>query len=126
MGFAVFGEGGLLEQIMAQAQHSAHNPRQWGVVELIVFTLVIQLGVEFYNHILPRFFLKLSNLPARGKHLDLLDRTDLLYITLSRIAIIFMFFHYVQFMASSSNVMWRMSQVDDRLRSRLADELSPH
>jgi len=101
----------ILPLIIARASHSMLHPRDWGAVELLVLGILTQIGLEFYRHGVPCAFSKWAHLPARGKHLDALERRDRQFVAFSQVAIVLMTFHYLQFMASSPNVPWRLDEV---------------
>ena len=109
----VFSER-VLPLIIARASHSALQPFEWGAVEFVILGVITQLGLEFYRSGVPSIFAGWKHLPARGKHLDVLAERDKQFIVVSRLAVIVMSFHYLQFMASSQNVLWRLEQVHSR------------
>ena len=95
---------------VARASQAVLHPQQWGAVELVAIGGVVQAGLEFYRHGVPAAFASWPQLPARGKPLDVLAGKDRLFIAFSQVAIIVMTFHYLQFMASSPNVLWMPEQ----------------
>jgi len=103
----------LLPLTIARASHSVLHPLDWGGVELLVIGLFTQIGLEFYRSGVPRVFARTSakDLAARGKPLEVLARIDRQYIAFSQCAIVIMSFHYLQFMASSPNVLWKPEQM---------------
>lgn len=96
--------------MIARASHAMLHPQEWGVVELLVLGLGTQIGLEFYRHGVPRVFSTWEQLPARAKHLDVLAQHDRQYIAVSQVLIVIMTFHYLQFMAGSPNVLWKLDQ----------------
>jgi len=97
--------------MIARASHSVMHPLDWGVLELAVLGVLTQVGLEFYRHGVPQVFASWTHLPARGKPLDVLARRDRQFIACSQIAIVVMTFHYLQYMASSPFVPWRLDQL---------------
>ena len=97
--------------VIARASQSVLEPLAWGVMELIVIGVLAQVGLEFYRHGIPLLFASGEKLPARGRPLEVLADIDRTFIGFSRVAVIIMTFHYLQFMASSPNVLWRLEQV---------------
>ena len=100
----------VLPLVIARATHSVFHPLDWGALELIVLGGATQIGLEFYRHGVPYAFSSWDKLPARGKPLDVLARRDRQYIAFSQLAIVVMTFHYLQFMATSANVLWKLEQ----------------
>jgi len=101
----------VLPLLIARASHSVLHPLEWGAVELVVLGVLTQIGLEFYRHGVPIAFSSWENLPARGKPLEELATRDRQFIGFSQVAIVLMTFHYLQFMAVSPNVLWRLDQV---------------
>lgn len=100
----------MLPLIVARASQSMLHPLQWGVLELLVLGVLTQVGLEFYRHGLPRAFASWAHLPARGKPLEELSRRDRQFVASSQVAIVVMTFHYIQFMATSENVLWQLHE----------------
>ena len=100
----------VLPLIIARASFSAMHPLEWGALELVVLGVLTQVGLEFYRHGVPLAFRSWKHLPSRGKPLDVLAPRDRQFIAFSQVAIIVMTFHYLQFMASSPNVLWMPEQ----------------
>jgi len=101
----------VLPLIIARASYSVMHPLDWGVVELVVLGVLTQVGLEFYRHGVPIAFGSWKHLPSRGKPLDVLAPRDRQFIAFSQVLIVVMTFHYLQFMASSENVLWRPDQI---------------
>ena len=101
----------LLPLVIARASHSLLHPHDWGVLELILLGVATQVGLEFYRHGVPKAFASWQHLPARGKHLESFERRDRQFIAFSQVAIVVMTVHYLPFMATSPNVLWRLDQV---------------
>ena len=97
--------------IIARASHSMLHPLQWGAIELVVLGVLTQVGLEFYRHGVPLAFSSWEKLPARGKPLMKLEQIDRMFVACSQVMIIVMTFHYLQFMASSPRVLWRLDQL---------------
>jgi len=87
------------------------HPLEWGLVELLVLGVLTQVGLEFYRHGIPLAFGSWAHLPARGKPLEELARRDRQFVACSQLAIVVMTFHYIQFMASSRDVLWPLEKV---------------
>ena len=100
---------------IAWATAAAANPSSWGVSELLVLGVLAQVGLEFYRHGVPKAFGSWEKLPARGKSLEHFSARDLQFVICSQIAIVFMMFHYLQYMATSENVVWKPEQVRDHI-----------
>ena len=96
---------------MCCAAQSVAVPLSWGVVELVIFGQLSQIGLEFYKKGVPLAFKGFVSLPARAKPLENFMRIDHQYVAFNQIAIVAMTFHYLQFMACSSRVLWRLDQV---------------
>lgn len=101
----------VIPLVIARASHSVLHPLEWGLVELIVLGVLTQVGLELYRTGVPLAFSSFAKLPARGKPLEKLASRDKLMIGCSQIAIVVMTFHYLQFMMSSPNVLWRLDQL---------------
>ena len=101
----------ILPLAIARASHSVLHPLDWGVVELIVLGALTQIGLEFYRHGIPLAFSSWTHLPARGKPLEILAPIDRFMVAMSQVEIVVMTFHYLQYMACSSNVPWQLSQL---------------
>ena len=94
--------------VLARANHAVQHPLEWGAVEFLVLGCATQIGLEFYRHGVPHAFKSWEHLPARGKPLEVLASRDRQFITTSQVLIVFMTFHYLQLMASSENVLWKL------------------
>lgn len=101
----------VLPLMIARASHSLLHPQDWGAVELLAIGVLTQAGLEVYRHGVPSVFAKWAHLPARGRHLDTLQRRDRQFVVFSQVAIVVMTFHYLQYMASSPNVPWRLVEL---------------
>lgn len=101
----------VLPLVIARAGHSVLHPREWGALEMLVIGVATQVGLEVYRSIVPRVFASWAKLPARGKPLDVLSWRDRQFVACSQIAVVMMTFHYLQFMASSPNILWRLDQL---------------
>lgn len=97
--------------VLARASQSVLQPHSWGLPELLALGVLTQIGLEVYRHGVPKAFSSAPKLAARGKHLDAFAAIDRTFITLSQIAIVVMTFHYLQFMATSPNVQWRLDEI---------------
>uniref|UniRef100_A0A7S0LJB0 Fatty acid hydroxylase domain-containing protein n=1 Tax=Coccolithus braarudii TaxID=221442 RepID=A0A7S0LJB0_9EUKA len=89
----------------------ALQPADWGVCELLVLGLLTQIGLELYRSGVPKAFASWAHLPARGKPLEKLALRDRQFIVCSQLAVVVMTFHYLQFMASSPNVLWHREEL---------------
>ena len=94
--------------VLARASHAILHPLKWGTIELVVLGGLTQVGLEFYRHGVPCAFASWEHLPARGKPLAVLARRDRQFIAASQVLIVVMTFHYLQFMVSSANVLWKL------------------
>ena len=101
----------VLPLLIARASHSVLHPLEWGAVELLVLGGLTQVGLELYRHGVPYAFDSWEKLPPRGRPLEILAARDRQFIAASQVAIVVMTFHYLQFMATSSNVYWSLEQV---------------
>jgi len=101
----------VLPLLIARASHSVLHPLEWGAVELLVLGGLTQVGLELYRHGVPYAFDSWEKLPPRGRPLEILAARDRQFIAASQVAIVVMTFHYLQFMATSSNVYWSLEQM---------------
>ena len=101
----------VLPLVIARAGHSVLHPLEWGALELLVLGGLTQVGLEVYRSGVPYAFDSWDKLPARGKPLETLATRDRQFIGASQVAIVVMTFHYLQFMATSANVLWSLEQV---------------
>ena len=97
--------------VVAWGSTAVAEPHSWGLVELLVLGVLAQIGLEFYRHGVPKAFGSWSQLPARGKPLATFATRDMQFVACSQFAIVFMMFHYLQYMATSENVVWKPEQV---------------
>jgi len=104
-------EDRLLPLVIARVSHSVLRPLEWGALELLVLGGLTQVGLEVYRHGVPYAFDSWHKLPARGKPLETFAARDRQFIGASQLAIVVMTFHYLQFMATSANVLWSLEQV---------------
>ena len=104
-------QGRVLPMAIAWASRSAAEPLSWGLLELLVLGALAQIGLEFYRNGVPYMFDSWDKLPARGRPLEKFATRDMVCIAASQLAIVFMMFHYLQFMAASPTVLWRLDQV---------------
>ena len=107
----------MIPLIVARASHSMLHPFEWGALELVILGGLTQVGLEFYRHGIPAAFSSWAHLPARGRPLEDLAKRDRQFIAFSQVAIVVMTFHYLQFMASSANVLWKLNQVPQACHS---------
>ena len=101
----------VLPLVIARASHSVLHPEAWGLVELLLMGAVTQIGLELFRHGVPFAFRSWPKLPARGKHLDEFASIDRQFIVFSQLAIVVMTFHYLQFMLTSPNVLWKLEEL---------------
>lgn len=108
---AVFLSTRLFPLALARASYALVHPEEWGLCELLVVGLLSQAGLELYRHSLPAAFARASRLPARGKPLEKMERVDHCFIAFSRLAVIVMTFHFIQFTMCSNLIPWKLEQV---------------
>ena len=101
----------LAPLVVAWASGAAARPLDWGIVELLVLGVLAQIGLEFYRNGVPKAFSGWEQLAARGKPLEVFAARDLQFVLCSQVAIVLMMFHYLQYMATSENVVWRLDQL---------------
>lgn len=101
----------LLPIVVARASQVMLHPLHWGALELLVLGLFVEFGLEFYRSGVPSLFAWCSKLPVRGKPLDAFERRDRQFVAFSHVAIVVMTFHYLQFLACSPNVIWRIDEM---------------
>ena len=87
-----------LSRLVAPPGVVPHEASTWGVPQGVAFALAVVFTFEALTHIVPAVFSPLTRdrIPARGKHHDVLDRTDLVYLAINRALSIPFTYHYLR------------------------------
>lgn len=77
----------------------------------LVFVFSIWTGLEILNRIVPFLFGEFAKIEVRGKHLDVLEFTDKLFIFINKCLTVLFVYHLKLFLFSSKSVQWDPNEV---------------
>ena len=88
----------VLSRLVAPPGFVPEDVATWGPLHGVAFALAVVFTFEALTHIVPAVFSPLTRdrIPARGKHHDVLDRTDLVYLAINRALSIPFTYHYLR------------------------------
>jgi hypothetical protein len=68
----------------------------WSPAHALGFMLLVAGAFEFLNTAVPWLFATSRSIPQRGRHHDVLDATDTLYLAFNRLASVPFTYHYLR------------------------------
>lgn len=82
-------------------------------MDMVFFGCVVLLGLELINVTVKQAgqIMRLNNVPVRGKHLDDLSQTDILFISLNKIATVPFAYFLAKFLYYEPNAIWSFNEV---------------
>lgn len=84
----------------------------WPLWFTITFSLVITVGMEALTWIIDGIFYSFKKIPVKGKHLDKLETTDLVYISINKLLTVVFAFHVIQMTYATPTVKWHYQDVN--------------
>lgn len=89
-----------------------HDMSTWSGALVLGFSVAIFASYDVVNWALMRATATTTKLPINtGKHLDTLDRTDYVFITINRLTGVPFVFHCIQWASTSSSMLWHPSEL---------------
>jgi hypothetical protein len=87
-----------LAELLSPPGFVPHEASTWSAAHGVMFASAVCFTFEALTHIVPAVFgpLTADRIPARGKHHDVLDRQDLVYLTINRAMSVPFTYHYLR------------------------------
>jgi hypothetical protein len=87
---------GPLGQLFEATGFQLEDFTAWSPAHALGFMLLVAGAFEFLNTSVPWLFATSRSIPQRGRHHDVLDATDTLYLAFNRLASVPFTYHYLR------------------------------
>ena len=90
------GDAGPVSALFAATGFQLEDWTVWTPAHATAFCLLVVAAFAFLNAIVPLLFSTRRAIPARGRHHDVLDVTDTLFLSFNRVASVPFTYHYLR------------------------------